>query len=348
MRILGDSWYATSIKGLCDPLDLVIERQCPRWMQTRSRKPGILRSLLLFKLGRDYDLVFTAQPLPGAWLVVLLEALLGAGKRRLVLLEFIPLTRSTWYLRLRKLHEDVVFRYATRWSIRRAHVLTHSERRHYARRFRLPESRFEFVPWPLLRETDQPPDCDGLRSSAVVASGRMGCDWATLIRAAEGMDWKLTMICNRSELKGISAAAKNISATVMSDVPLDQHQSILRSSAVYVIAVREDFVSVGQIRVMNAIRAGIPIVATRVSGLEGYLVDNETALLVEPGNHIAMRRAVERLLDEPHTRTRLATKAYELAKSRTFGRYLEEVEQLIRGVSSPETGMTIPVDSNNS
>jgi glycosyltransferase involved in cell wall biosynthesis len=116
----------------------------------------------------------------------------------------------------------------------------------------------------------------------------------------------------------------------LNDIPLDEHQRLLESAAVYVISVVEDYISVGQIRAMNAIRAGIPIVATRVIGLEDYLVDNESALLVPPGDHIAMRSAVECLLSDEVTRQKLAIRAFEVARERTFERYLADLKSMVQ------------------
>lgn len=341
-RIIGDSWYSTAIPGVCDSLDAVLERRCYRWIHNLSQRPGLLRSILLFSFGRDYDLMFTALRLKGTWLVILLEAIFGRGRRRLVLLEFTPAPlKGTWYRRLRCLHEVLVLRYAVRWSVRKGQVLTRWERLNYAKRFNLPESRLEYVPWPQRRETDQPPDFDRQRSPVVVSSGRMGCDWSTLFKAALGRPWKLTAICGQPDLELVTSSAQNSGATVLCNVPLDEHQRILRASAVYVLSTFEDFISVGQIRVMNAIRAGIPIVATRVIGIEGYLIDGENALLVAPGDHLAMRHAIERLLAEPETRTRIAKRAFELAQDRTFERYLAELGYLIRNASTPGCGMVV-------
>jgi len=104
----------------------------------------------------------------------------------------------------------------------------------------------------------------------------------------------------------------------------------LRSASVYVVSLREEFISCGQIRVMNAIRNGTPIVATRVIGLEGYLVDGETGVLVNPGDHQALGEAVDSLLQDSHEGQRLAARAFELAADRTFEQYLDRIGGLVQ------------------
>lgn len=56
---------------------------------------------------------------------------------------------------------------------------------------------------------------------------------------------------------------------------------------------------------LEAMRAGLPVVATEVGGVAEAVVDGETGLLVPPGDPEALARAVEALLEDPGLRTRL-------------------------------------------
>jgi glycosyltransferase involved in cell wall biosynthesis len=56
--------------------------------------------------------------------------------------------------------------------------------------------------------------------------------------------------------------------------------------------------------VQEAMRAGVPVVATAVGGVPGLVGD--AAVLVPPGDADALRAALERLLDDPAERRRLA------------------------------------------
>lgn len=50
---------------------------------------------------------------------------------------------------------------------------------------------------------------------------------------------------------------------------------------------------------IEAMAAGLPVVATDVSGTRGVVVDGETGLLVPPGDAVALSRAIATLLDNP-------------------------------------------------
>lgn len=64
---------------------------------------------------------------------------------------------------------------------------------------------------------------------------------------------------------------------------------------------------------LEAMAAGVPVVATRVGGVPEIAIDGETALLVEPRNPGAMAAAIERMLRDQGLRTRLACRAKGLA-----------------------------------
>lgn len=63
--------------------------------------------------------------------------------------------------------------------------------------------------------------------------------------------------------------------------------------------------------VQEILRAGRPLVATRVGGVPGMV--GEAALLVQPGDAAALGDAVARVLDEPELAARLATAATDQA-----------------------------------
>jgi len=57
---------------------------------------------------------------------------------------------------------------------------------------------------------------------------------------------------------------------------------------------------------IEALRAGVPVVATDVGGVRAAAPDGECSLLVPPGDPEALAVAIERLLDDPALSLRLA------------------------------------------
>jgi glycosyltransferase involved in cell wall biosynthesis len=81
---------------------------------------------------------------------------------------------------------------------------------------------------------------------------------------------------------------------VRSDVP-----DILHSSDVFVLA--SDYEG-NPLTVMEAMAAGLPVVATSVGGVPELVVPDETGLLVEPGDGQAMARTLRLIADQPAMR----------------------------------------------
>jgi glycosyltransferase involved in cell wall biosynthesis len=68
--------------------------------------------------------------------------------------------------------------------------------------------------------------------------------------------------------------------------------------------------------VVEAMAAGVPVVASRTGAIPELIADGETGLLVPPGDAPALAEALGRLLDDPPLRTRLATSARAVVRSR--------------------------------
>jgi glycosyltransferase involved in cell wall biosynthesis len=50
---------------------------------------------------------------------------------------------------------------------------------------------------------------------------------------------------------------------------------------------------------MEALAAGVPVVATRLSGVPELILDGETGLLAEPGDPESLARSIEAVLEDP-------------------------------------------------
>jgi hypothetical protein len=223
-------------------------------------------------------------------------------------------------------------------------VLTERERSHYGKLFEIPEERFVFIPWPKRLRNDRFVEALMPKSDErlIVSSGREACDWETLIKAAEGQDWHLRIICGRRDLPRVKRLNRNGVADVLCDITREEHESQVRRAVVYVLSLLERERSSGHVRIGDVTRAGTPIVATAVKGIEGYIDDGETGLLVPPGDVSLLRAAVNRLLTDAPYRRSLAKNAFDRAANNTREDYMEKIGVLIRRVvrtgSDPAVG----------
>ncbi|MDP3734909.1 MAG: glycosyltransferase family 4 protein [bacterium] len=65
---------------------------------------------------------------------------------------------------------------------------------------------------------------------------------------------------------------------------------------------------------IEALHAGVPIIATRVGGIPEIVIHEETGLLVAPNDSTALAEAIERLASDIELRARLGTSARESAR----------------------------------
>jgi glycosyltransferase involved in cell wall biosynthesis len=61
----------------------------------------------------------------------------------------------------------------------------------------------------------------------------------------------------------------------------------------------------GSISLLEALQAGVPVIASNVDGIAEDVIDGESALLVEPGNVDQLARALARALTDTALRERL-------------------------------------------
>ena len=251
---------------------------------------GWRRGVALFARSLRADAVLVTRNDPGWRALLLLRAVLGL-RRKLIVAHWIehPGGRTP--------------RWAER-AVLRSQTLTSWER----------GPRAVHVPFARRRSRDDvlPPLGDG----PVWSGGRAHVDWETL-RAARLPD--LHVVATTPDAPGV----------VHVDVPHDAFTSeLLPGARCFVLCVREAGIAVGHVRIKDAIDAGVPIVATRARALEGYL-DDESALLVPPGDPAALRAAVERVLADRSLAESLRRTAWERAAAWTWDDYLQAMAGLL-------------------
>jgi hypothetical protein len=328
-RVLADGWYSWMLPNL-RPLYAVVESWPPR-LQRLVTRSGLARALVLLVCARRYAAIAKIRGSVGWRTLLLLSAL--ARSRKIVALHFIeqpPRTEGVGALVDRAWAP--LDRWATRHAVISAQVLTPWETELYARRFGLDRAAFRFIPFAWRRAPRETPFASRRPSNqrtGVIAAGRNACDWPTLFAAAAGTDWPLTVVCQASDRPLVDQLNHGGRASVFSELRTEEVQEMLEQAAVAVIAVRDEGISQAQIRLCAAVDAATPIVASRIRSLEGYLEEGRTSLVVAPGDPLALRQAVERLLADPGAREDLAREAWERAAKWTWEDYLSALSALL-------------------
>jgi glycosyltransferase involved in cell wall biosynthesis len=227
-----------------------------------------------------------------------------------------------------------------------------------SRAYGLPEGVIRIVPEPIdlsVWEGLRPCGGRGHDRPTILSVARQypRKDTATLLRSLRLVrdvvpGAHLRIVGGGPELPRLRALCRELGlgASVTFDGPLaddrDIRMAFLEASLFCLPSQQEGF----GIVFLEAMAAGLPVVAARAGAVPEVVVDGETGLLVPPGNPRVLATAVVRLLRDAEARTRMAAEALLRARRYDLARVAPEFLEAagVRGADSTRTvGMGVPV-----
>lgn len=311
MRIVSDISYGR-IVGAVDPAP--------------GARGGIPSSLRLFRASKDADVIFTNEgkcTRPG--LIVLAFLLWVTRQRKLVLSEFLPghLTGLNGWIVTR------AYRMLLPRVLLAAQVMTAWELEDYIELYGIPRDRLRLIPFYSFddRLEPEPAEFDARERHGYLSTGKNSCDWATLIAAADGQGWPLTIVCRGSERDRFEESAAAAGVTIKSDIPRADHDQLLGSSELLIMALEDRAVSAGHVRLMTAATHGVPVIASDIRGIAGY---EELAVAIVPQHDPeALRASVRELMADRERLAREVERVRAYARRRPYSLYEREIAALV-------------------
>lgn len=162
-----------------------------------------------------------------------------------------------------------------------------------------------------------------------------GRDYATLLRAVDGLPVQLTLAA------GGSWYAREKKAWVDFDLPanvsissrlsaLDLRQVYARSQIVVIPLYDKPF-SAGITAILEAMSMGRAVITSRSRGVQDYIVDGETGVMVDCGDVDALRIAIDELIADPARARRLGEAGRARVEAHlNLDRYVDELADVLR------------------
>ncbi|NEQ24649.1 MAG: glycosyltransferase family 4 protein [Microcoleus sp. SIO2G3] len=213
-------------------------------------------------------------------------------------------------------------------DINRFIVHTSSEREIYSQWLGLPLERFEFVPLQVpeipvtyKEETTHP---------FILATGSACRDYPLLFEAVKKLNIRAVVVSGPRALAGLSVPPQ-----VETPFGLER-QEILRlgqEARINVVPMTEEGPTAGTRAIVEAMRMGRAVIATRRSGIEDYIKDGKTGILVEPNSLDDLVQAINKLWNDQELRDRIgqaaarytAENCSDEAAGAAMGRILDQV-----------------------
>lgn len=150
------------------------------------------------------------------------------------------------------------------------------ECRSYSRIFGVPESKFVFMPLGVAEDEESSLASIAEPGDYLFAAGRSNRDYPLLLRTMRLLpEVKLKVACEE-RFADLPANVEILHGCYERDM-----FRRLRDSYCVAIPLSDPTISAGQLSILQAMQYGKPIVASRSAGLQDYLVEGETALVVD-------------------------------------------------------------------
>lgn len=278
----------------------------PDLLSTHSSKAGVLGRLAADRL--ELPVIFTAH----GWAFT----------------PGVPTTRRLLYQVIERLV-----------SQKASHIITVSEhdRRLALEQLRIDPERITAIPNGMPDVPTTPRAAPNMGEPRLVMVGRFlpQKDHETLIRALVGLrhrPWTLDLVGDGPRLGKVDSMVRAVGLQdrVRFLGERNDVERVLAGSSIFVLSSLWEGLPRS---IIEAMRAGLPVVAARVGGVAELVQDQETGLLVEPKRADELERAIDFLLTNPAERCKMGVQARQRYAQRfAFERMLNETKRVYERV----------------
>lgn len=199
----------------------------------------------------------------------------------------------------------------------------------------VPDDRVVESPFMVDTEYFDPAKSNVPRRRMICSAGLERRDYPTLIRAVSGLDVEVMITASSAWSKRAdSSAAEELPDNVtVTRLDMPDFRDMYAAAAFVVLPLEPVEFQAGITTILEAMAMGRAVVCTRVAGQTDSVIDGVTAVLVEPGDVVALRNAIEALLADPDEADRLGRNGRDwiLARARVE-QYADDIDAALDGL----------------
>lgn len=202
----------------------------------------------------------------------------------------------------------------------------------YSQWLGLPRDRFEFVPYqsPEIEVTYE----ENATAPFITAIGSAHRDFSTLFEAVQKLNVTTVVASGQRALAGLTLPPQ-----VKAPLGIGKPDCLrfAQEARINVVPLypNDRVTAAGQVTIVEAMRMGRAIIATRCNGAEDYIIHGETGWLVEPQSVEDMTQAIDSLWNDSELRNRLGQSARQYASDnfsdeaagRSLGKILDRLAE---------------------
>ena len=303
-----DIFYDDTKKGYNSTLEKVVSL----W------KSYVVTGYRAFKKIRKYDIVYAWHAVMGL-VVAALCRFFHVKRPKIIIAQLIIPQRPA---SLNQFLRETFIRYALK-RVDSVIVYSTIESEFFEQRYGNGSTKFTFLPLGIELSNHRPASDDHY----IFSGGRSNRDYATLAKAAAGLDCKVKIAAQRFNVADIDLPDN---VETFFNVYGENFSRLMAGASIVVIPLERADESSGQLVLLNAMAFGKPIIITRSRGVQDYIRDGENVITVPRQNAFALRTELENLLNSAEERERLGSAAREAVQNFTIAKQGERVAACLK------------------
>jgi glycosyltransferase involved in cell wall biosynthesis len=262
---------------------------------------GLLLAWYAFHNRRRYEVLLTDGEQVGIPLALLTRVLGRGGSAHIMIVHILSVPKKARLVRTARIAGQVD-RYVV-YCTRQAEFIRDE--------FGVPGERIVLSTFMVDSEFFAPGRVDVERRRLICSAGLERRDYPTLMEAVDGLDVDVVIAAASPWSKqGDSSAGRALPTNVdIRRLSLFELRELYAASAFVVMPLLEVDFQAGITTILEAMAMGLPVVCTRTAGQTDTVIDGETGVYVPPGDPVALRSAIARLLDDAAETERLGAAA---------------------------------------